>query len=141
GENRSNDYPTHRLMGLMLAHDCGPWPIWSKSQVVFDAWTTADQFGIQTAKFLPYWKPNGVTVEGTDAVVSVYQQPGKALLIVLNTTMTEQTVKVTVNAKALGLREGYHAAMPGCEAESLRVGKDGFAVKVPARDYQMVVVQ
>ncbi|MEI6502378.1 MAG: glycoside hydrolase domain-containing protein, partial [Armatimonadota bacterium] len=25
GENRSKDYPTHRLMGLMLAHDCGPW--------------------------------------------------------------------------------------------------------------------
>lgn len=140
GSNRTKLEPTHRLMGLMLAHDCGPWPIWCNSQVVFDAWKAADRYGIQTAEFMPYWKPNGVKTDTDQAVVSVYQQPGRALLAVLNTAQTEQTVKVSVDPKVLGLKAGF-AATDAEKAEPLIVEGAAITVKVPARDYVMVGVE
>lgn len=140
GPNQRIDLPTHRLMGLMLAHDCSPWPIWCKSQVIFDAWKAADAFGIQTAELRPYWKPNGVTTDSGDAVVSVYSQPKSALLVILNSATTDQPVKVSLDAKALGVPAGM-TAEDAASHEKLAVEGGAMTVTVPARDFRMIVVK
>ena len=140
GANRTTTVATHRLMGLMLAHDCSPWPIWCNSQVVFAVWKAADRFGIQTAEFLPYWKPNGVSADSQETVVSVYRQPGKALLVVLNRAAGERPTTLSIAPAALGLRPGFAAlALP--EDAPLTVAKDSFTLPVPARDFRLVILE
>lgn len=66
-----------------------------------------DSFGVREkdCKFLPYWNNSQfVTIEPSDEnlVCSLWQRPGKVLLILANATQTDQYVTVRLNA--LGLR-------------------------------------
>ena len=140
GGNRAGTTPTERLMGLMLLHDCSPWPIWCNSQVIFDAWEAVDKFGIVDAEFMPYWKPNGVVADKPEAVVSVYRKPGTALLVVFNTAQTESVFSLKLDAARLGLAAGYGFRL-ATDGKELPVADGAVQVTVPARGYRAVVVK
>lgn len=140
GDNRKQAYPSERLMGLALAHDCGVWPVWCNTQVIFDTWAALDKFGITNATFAPYWKPNGVTAEQPETVVSVYRKPGTALLVVLNTALIEKRARVRVDPGQLGLREGYTAYMAVGNAR-VPLTDGTLEMSVPARGHVLVILR
>jgi hypothetical protein len=64
------------------------------------------------AAFCPYWDNGGlVQVEGQggDTLVSLYRQPGKALVIASNRSRKPQTLRIQLDPKVLGLRDGFAA--------------------------------
>ena len=140
GEHRRTTVPTERLMGLMLAHDTSPWPIWCNESVIFGAWKTVDRFGIVDAEFLPYWKPNGVTTDNAEVLVSAYRKPGRALLVVLNSGKADAHVALKVDPKPLSLKPAFAAAGA---ADDAVLSPDGRALTldVPARGYRLVVLK
>jgi hypothetical protein len=140
GGNRQAITPTARLMGLMLLHDCSPWPIWCNSQVIFDAWAAADRFGIVDAEFLPYWEPNGVTPDRPEVVTSVYRKPGAVLLVALNTSRTQAICGLRVDAAKLGLSPGFTAREAADDTE-LPIADGAVQVALPARGYRAVVLR
>ena len=71
--------------------------------------------------------------------MSVYQQPGKALLVILNSATADKPVKLTLDAKTLGLTTPN--AEDGATHEKLPVAGNSLTVTVPARDFRMVVVK
>lgn len=140
GENRAKTYPTGRLVGLMLAHDCSPWPIWCNSQVVFDAWDAVDAFGVVDAEFMPYWKPNGVRSHQNDVVVSVYRRPGTALLVVLNTSLDEAEATLEIESRRLRLPDGYQARTAP-DGASVPLVDNCLQIALPNRGYRLVVLR
>jgi hypothetical protein len=141
GKNRADRLPTERLMGIMLAHGASPWPIWCKSEVIFDAWKTLDKFGVVDAEFLPYWKPTGVTCDNKEVLVSVYRKPGKALLVVLNSGKDDASVGLRVDAKLPGLKQAA-IARNATDGSSINRGDDGsIKLTIPGRVYRLVVLE
>lgn len=140
GENRRSPRPIERLMGLALAHDCGVWPVWCNTQVVFDTWEALDKFGIVDAEFAPYWTPNGITSLQPETVVSVYRKPGAALLVVLNTALTDTRARVKVDPQQLGLPAAYRAHMAADDAP-VPVTDNTFEITIPARGCGLVVLR
>jgi len=132
--------PTERLMGLMLIHDITPSPLAGFSPAVFGAWKAADRFGIVDAAFLPYWEPNGVTTDNKDFIASVYQKPGKSLLVVLNSGKEDGQTSVKVDPKRLGLGTGW-TAKDAFDDSSLPVTDQTVKLSIPGRGYRMVVLQ
>jgi hypothetical protein len=131
--------PRAHLRPCLLVFGPPVWPVWCNTQVIFDSWRTIDNFGIADAEFAPYWKPNGITSFQPQTVVSVYRKPGAALLVVLNTAMSETRAKVKVDPRRLGLPAGYQARMAANDAP-VQVTDETFEVLVPARGYVLVVL-
>jgi len=132
--------PTERLMGLILAHDSGIWPIWCFPGSIFGAWKAVDRFGIVDANFLPYWEANGVTADNKDYIVSVYQKQGKSLLVVLNTGKTAGDVNIKVDPKRLGLGANW-SAKDAFDDSAAPVADQAFKLAVPERNYRLIVLQ
>jgi len=62
------------------------------------------------ASFHPYWDNAQyvqVAGQGGDTLVSLYRQPGKVLLVASNRRKETQTVRITLDAAALGLKAGF----------------------------------
>jgi hypothetical protein len=140
GKNRVEPLATQRLMGLMLAHDASPWPIWCRTQTVFDVWKMVDRFGIADADFLPYWKPNGITTSAADVLVSAYRKPGSALLVVLNAGKADAELVLKVDPRALGLGSTV-TARAGDDGPAVATTADGLKLTVPGRGFRLVVLQ
>jgi len=105
-----------------------------------------DDFGIgrKDAKFLPYWKnAKQVTVEPADEnlVCSLWQRPGKVLVVVANSTKDDQTAKIRLNTSALGL-SGTLKASDLINKESQIVIEAGVVTaKVAHANWRLIVVE
>jgi hypothetical protein len=60
--------PTRGLMGLLMIHDIGIWPIWCNGQVADEALNALDKFGYVNAEFLPYFDPIAAGSDGRSGV-------------------------------------------------------------------------
>jgi hypothetical protein len=140
GPHRRERLPTERLMGIMLAHDASPWPIWCNAQVVFDVWTAVDGFGIAGAEFLPYWKSNGVSTGSSEVVASVYRKAASALLVVLNAGKADTEVKLTVDPARLGLAPGTGLRPAEAGAATVRL-PEPLPLQVAGRGYGLVIAE
>ncbi len=134
------DLAVGRLMGLLLAHDITPSPLWCKSSVVFNAWKTLDKFGAVDADFLPYWTPNGVTTDNKDFIASVYKKPGKALLVVVNSGNADGQVSIKVDAKQLGLAANA-SAKDAYDDSPVPVAEQSFKLSIPRHGHKLLVLQ
>jgi hypothetical protein len=93
------------------------------------------------ARFHPYWDNRRfLTVEGADgdALVSLYHQDGKALVVASNRKRTPVTLRIALETNALGLGPGFKAVdldptlsppsgedyVPGDIAEGARASRD-----------------
>lgn len=141
GKARIEPLATERLAGIMLAHGASPWPIWCKTDVIFDAWKTLDKFGVVDAEFVPYWRPNGVTVDNKEVLVSLYRKPGKTMLVVLNSGKDDASVALKVDTKQLGLSPTF-VAKNAADGSVTNRGDDGtLKLKIPGRGYQLVAAE
>lgn len=140
GEGRVKPQATARLMGIMLALDIGPWPVWCQPDAIFDAWKKMDRFGTTEAEFLPYWKPNGIASDHKDCVVSVYRKAGSAMLVVLNTGKVDAQAILKVDPTTLGLPAEFTAKNLN-DRSVLEVSGGAFKLNIPARDHRIVVLQ
>ncbi len=139
GAWRNQPVGTERLMGLMLAHDTQPWPIWCQAKVIEDTWRRLDTFGIVDAEFRPYWRPNGLRADSDSVLVSVYVRPGRALLVVLNTSQAERRAILSLDRAALGLpASGSASALDDGPPPGLADSR--LTVVVAPRSYRLVVV-
>lgn len=94
---------------LALAHGYGTWSsgvtpdsetaIWRSP--VWKAW---DNFGIETAEFIPYWQNSPlVTSSNPDVVVSFHRKAGSILVAAATAKRQQPTAVITIDMAALGL--------------------------------------
>ncbi|NLC59370.1 MAG: hypothetical protein GX774_21235, partial [Armatimonadetes bacterium] len=70
-------------------------PLWAGSinqQVVEEVWAAQQAFGIEDARFVPYWSQREFIASDPEIRVSCWAKPGKRLLVVTNFTGSERPV-------------------------------------------------
>lgn len=132
--------PTRGLMGLLLAHDVAPWPIWCNLEPVKEIYAALDAFGYVDSEFLPYFDPNPpATTDMADVLTSAYRRAdGRALVVIANVGREDRVGTVTLNAARLGLPLDTVITWP----ERAAVDRDGSVVKlaVPGLGYRLLLV-
>ena len=99
---------TPNLAAYLMLHDVNAWPIWSEIGPWSRLYEAADEFGIEEARFLPYWEDSGARAEA-QVLVSSYVRDGRAMLAVVNTGEAIEA-KVTLDARRLGLAQTAEAS-------------------------------
>ncbi|MCC7492036.1 MAG: LamG domain-containing protein [Fimbriimonadaceae bacterium] len=131
--------PTRGLLGLLLAHDIGVWPIWCHKAPVDELFDALDGFGYVDADFLPYFDAApAARSDQAQVVASAYRVPGRALLVVANTTRESQTATITLDSAQLGVPLTRLVAWPGAAPLSAPGGK--LTITVAGLSYQLVWV-
>ena len=128
------------FMSLLLLHDVGIWFSGSPDEkAVHDMWTLQDDFGVQDAEFLPYWKTQAIISGQTDAVkVTAYRKPdGGALLIVANLSKEKQNITLEVDWEKLK-SPGQLTVTDAETGEDLALNGNALSIEVPALDYRAV---
>ena len=99
--------PTEQLMGLLLLYGMDMWPGYSHGPSRGAMRKACDRFGIIGAAFVPFWsQPPLVTASHPAVRVSVYQQPGQAMLVLVNKGKSEVAASVRFDPKRLGVGPG-----------------------------------
>jgi hypothetical protein len=89
----------NQMVGWVLAHDALPEqvPFWTVLSSELELWR-------DDVRFLPYWKTGtGVASETAGVNVSAHVRPGSAVLWLVNTTRQDQSGRVRLDLKSLGL--------------------------------------
>jgi hypothetical protein len=96
-----------QVIGLVMAHDILPWPLYETLTPFYHLWAVEDAFGWgDDVEFLPYWKNQTlVTVAPADpnVVCSLYRKAGKLMAVVVNNTGADRDVTLQFHADALNL--------------------------------------
>jgi len=72
-------------------------PLWAGSinqQVVEEVWAVQQQFGMEGAEFVPFWKQRDLAVSDPDVRVSYWQKPGSRLVVLTNFTDRDRTAQL-----------------------------------------------
>jgi len=91
---------------LALAHGIGMWSSASGLVAQFKTpiWQIWEKFGIEKAKWVPYWKKDtAITSSNPDIVASSYRKPHNILVAVATNKRSRPTGIVTINLNALQL--------------------------------------
>ena len=129
------------FMSLLLLHDVGIWFSASPDEkAVHDMWMLQDDFGIQDAEFLPYWRNRAIISGQTDAVkVTAYRKPeGGALLIVANLSKERENITLEVDWEKLK-SPGQLTVTDAETGEDLALHGNALSIDVPALDYRAVL--
>ena len=106
-------------------------------------WKVADDFGIEDATWLPYWKNADVVRVSPDAVkVSLYQRPDKGvLLFVGNTGQEDADAKIELDLTSLGLPAvGLKAADP-ISKKAISLERNVLSFKIKAETFRAVWIR
>ncbi len=94
---------------LALLHDVAVRPYARSGELmgmmsrVWDAWDTID---IERAEWFPYWAGGGpVTAASDDVLVSTHVGPGGALVVAMNATGEDRTMRLSLGMDATSVRE------------------------------------
>ena len=133
----------HGVGDLMRASSLGNWR--SNVPYVLSVLNAQDGFGIRKKDcvFLPYWKNiQQVTVEPNDEnlVCSIWQRPGKVLLVLANSTQKDQDTNIRLNLAALGLENKPKAFdLISKEAQPIEAGV--IKANVAKSGWRLIVVE
>jgi len=94
---------TPNLAAYLLLHGIQPWPIWSDGKAWNKLFEAQDAFGIEQAKFLPYWQSPRWAERPPD-LASAYLRDGKALLVDVNTMDVPGQARLTLNLQRLEMK-------------------------------------
>ncbi len=96
-ENAAKIAPTRGLMGLLMLHDVGIWPIWCNIEVVNKALKMLLKFDYEDAKFTPYYSPDVIAFSKIDDVyISTYSKNNSYLLVVSNLSKTNRSGEICI---------------------------------------------
>ncbi|MCC6580118.1 MAG: hypothetical protein IT440_06720 [Phycisphaeraceae bacterium] len=108
---------TEQFHGIALLHDIPVTLNWCNHDAGNRYYRMMKEFGLVESQFTPYWH-RPVACDRDEVKVSVFQRPGKALLIVGNQSPRQQKVILTLDTKTLGLaklpaaaEDLYHGAL------------------------------
>ena len=103
-------------------------------------WKLADNFGIEDAKWLPYWKNAGLVRVSPDVVkVSLYQRPDKGILLFVGNTSSEDSdATIELDARALGLPEIGLKAEDALLKKRVPLTGAKFSLKMKAETFRAV---
>ncbi|MGA2621077.1 MAG: glycoside hydrolase domain-containing protein [Thermoguttaceae bacterium] len=94
-----------QMVGWVMAHDCLP-----ENSGFCDVLRVEHQMWRDEIVFRPYWKAGqGITVDGSDVVVSAHTWPRHALLWICNTARAERQARLELDLPALGFEPGDRA--------------------------------
>lgn len=128
-------------IGLIVLHDANSWPQFG---VKLDKiWKLQNEFGWdEKVEFLPYWdKTNPVKASG-NIMTSVYRREGKGLIVVFNNTDQEEDAIVTLDKDKLfnGAAPENLKAADALNKEPYKIEDDSISLKVPARNYRLIIL-
>ena len=110
-------------------------PLWAGSinkEVVEEVWAAQIAFGLEDAKFVPYWKQTEFATDAPEVRVSQWTKPGARLISVAN--FGDEDQPVTLTCKSVGV--AYEPAWLAADLES----EDGVAsLTVPAKRGVLIV--
>lgn len=88
--NAAKIEPTRGLMGLLMLHDIGIWPLWCNVSEVNRALSALDRFNFQQSEFLPYFSAHPPALSSSpNILVSSYKNSNTdQLLAVINVSKT-----------------------------------------------------
>ncbi|MFA0742035.1 MAG: hypothetical protein DFNUSKGM_002155 [Candidatus Fervidibacter sacchari] len=87
GEKRLED--TAHMMALLLLHDINPWDIHCHRETVHRIWHALDQFQVDEAEFMGYWRKDLPIQAKPPLLASLYYRKPKGLCIVLANLQAE----------------------------------------------------
>lgn len=104
-----------------------------------------ERFGVseKDAHFLPYWKNTPyvqITPADENLVGSIWQRPGKILLIVGNSTPKDQEATVKLDLKTLGLGDQPGAADTRT-GENLEITAGMLGLRISSKNWRMIIVE
>ena len=77
---------------------------WGGNEETTALWGLWDSFGISNAKWIGYWDPRSpARTDNPEVPVTVYQRPGKSLIVLASWAGKDVSVNLTVEWAALGL--------------------------------------
>jgi hypothetical protein len=104
----------------LAAAMCYGVPLWAGSinqQVVEEVWAVQQQFGMEDAEFVPFWRQQEFTASDREVRVSLWTKPGKRLIVLAN--FTDKDRKVELRPAVANEKVEFRAAWEA----------DGFAVE------------
>mgnify|MGYP000558604281 CR=1 FL=1 len=128
--------------GQLMLHDVtGPYPPWGEKD---PSQPVKEKFGLyeNDVQFYGYWEEPRLVASSEEQIkVSVYQRPGKALLVVCNVNgKKERQADLTIDAKSLGLPEAF--SVSDIESETaVPLAQNKVTVKLPPYEVRYLIVQ
>ena len=129
---------------LPLLHDCIDFPSSCNPLPAYQSWLAKDKFGIadKDVEFFPYWKNEKYVKSSNDNVkVSLYRKRGKIFVIIGNISKTQQDAQVKLNLEEIGTVKNPKKVFDGITDEALEMNEGILAVKLPPRDYKMIIIE
>ena len=104
-EHRLNKDYNDQVLALALLHDTLLWNLWIDMTYVNNLYKKLDAFGWKdhALKFHSYRTQKLMTTGTPDIFISLYTVGKRALAVVVNQKNTAQTIKLSVDYKALGI--------------------------------------
>jgi hypothetical protein len=140
GEKRPED--TAHMMALLLLHDINPWDIHCHRETVHRIWHALDQFGVDEAEFMGYWRKDLPIQVSQPLLASLYYRKPKGLCIVL-VNLQAEPMKGRLSfdpakLKRLGLKQPTELkdALTG---ENFNVQGGTAQVTVQAKNFRLLV--
>lgn len=135
--------PINHLIGLVAAHDALIWPAWEVRPNAL--WAAMDEFGWDDEiEFLPYWD-NAELIEvlspdAEDLLVSAFRRPGRVMLVPLNNSDRDVTLRLRLDLAGLGLpREGRIPLRDAYHGGEFAIVDGAAEIPLPARGFRMLV--
>jgi len=134
-ENAKKIAPTRGLMGLLMLHDVGIWPIWCNIEVVNKAQKMLLKFGYEDAKFTPYYSPDIMAFSKIDGVyISTYSKDNSYLLVISNLSKTNRRGEICIKKNIKVNKLEFWT-----KKEKLVLNNDScLDVRVGAQDYELI---
>jgi hypothetical protein len=133
----------HNMFGLGLLHDLSFWPICgTNGEASKQFYGAIDEFGLTDAEFFGYWENADLIGGQSETIkVAVYSKPqGGALLVIFNTSCTEQDVRLSINWERLNSRSPIEVE-DAYSHEAVAVSRHEMTVDVPPFNYRLLQVR
>jgi hypothetical protein len=135
--------PYRHFTGYLLVHDAKCWPNFGLD--FKNIWTIQDKFGWdEKLQFIPYWDKNSplkvLNPKNPRIMASLYLREGKAMVIIMNDTDNDETVKFEFDPQVLN--SGAISNVKDAENES-RITPKGkiIDIPVPAREFKILFIE
>jgi len=105
-------------------------------------WKMMNDFGIADSRMLGYWlEAAPVTTDHPRILATAYVRPDASLIALASWSDDDETVRLTVDAAALGLASGWRAFAPAVEGLQSEADVDLSAVRIPANQGLFVLIR
>lgn len=103
-------------------------------------WRAMDEFGITTAKWLPYWSGSGIAAVDDSTKASSYLKNGKALLFVSHLKREPVTTALSLDRNTLKIGPGKLYAKDAISGAAIDVADDRVTLSFDGMTYKLLEI-